>query len=234
MINDLFTWLNSLLTGNILLILTGSFIWGVMSILLSPCHLSSIPLVVGFIIGSKGAGVKSAFSISLVFAGGILIIIALIGIVTASMGRILGDIGTGADFIIPVVLLVSGLYLLDVFRIGSFGLNTGNYNFKSYWKIFVLGVVIGIGLGPCTFAFMAPVLGIVFQFASENMFMAILILTLFAIGHCAIIIAAGTLSKRVQIYLNWNENSNVISRIKKVLGAVIVLSSVYLFGISFY
>ena len=234
MINDLFIWLNNLLTGNIWLLLTGSFIWGTMSILLSPCHLSSIPLVVGFIIGNKGAGVKNALCISSVFAGGILITVALIGIVTASAGRILGDIGSGADYIIPVVLFISGLFLLGVFRLRSFGINSGDYNSKSYWKIFVLGVVIGIGLGPCTFAFMAPVLSIVFKSASENIFTAILILLLFAAGHCIVIIAAGTLSKKVQIYLNWNENSNVISKVKKALGAFIIIFSVYLFGISLY
>jgi len=234
MVNDLFIWLNNLLAGNIWLILSGSFIWGLMSILLSPCHLSGIPLVVGFIIGSKGAGVKKAFGISLVFAGGILITVALIGIVTASTGRILGDIGAAADYIIPVVLFISGLFFLDVFSIKSIGVNSTNYNFKGYWKVFILGIVIGLGLGPCTFAFMAPVLGVVFKSAAFNMSTAILILSLFAIGHCTVIVAAGTLSKKVQIYLNWNENSKVISKIKNVLGAVIILSSIYLFGISFY
>ena len=234
MINDLFIWLNNLLTGNIWLLLTGSFIWGTMSILLSPCHLSSIPLVVGFIIGSKGAGVKSALGISSVFSGGILITVALIGIVTASSGRILGDIGSAANYIIPVVLLVSGLFLLDIIRAGSFGFNAGNYNFKSYWKIFGLGIVLGIGLGPCTFAFMAPVLLVVFKLAAENTLMSVLILLMFTIGHCGVIITAGTLSKKVQIYLNWNENSNVISKVKKALGAFIIIFSVYLFGISLY
>jgi cytochrome c-type biogenesis protein len=230
MINDLFTWLNSLLYGNILFVLAGSFIWGVMSILLSPCHLSTIPLVVGFIIGSKGASVKSAFSISLVFAVGILLTIALIGLLTVSAGRIIGDIGSGSDYIIPIVLLISGLFFLDVLRLRKIGFNTENYKTWSYGKIFILGIVIGTGLGPCTFAFMAPVLGVVFQSASENIFTSILVLLLFATGHCTVILAAGTLSKTVQIYLNWNENSKSISKIKKVLGSAAILSSLYLFG----
>lgn len=230
MINDLFTWLNTLLYGNFLFILGAAFIWGVISILLSPCHLSTIPLVIGFVIGNKGSSIKSAFGISLVFAGGILITITVIGLVTASMGRILGDIGTGAGYIIPVILLISGLFFLDVFRLNSFGINTEHFKSGGYRKIFIMGIIIGTGLGPCTFAFMAPVLGVVFQSASENILTSTLVLLLFAIGHCSVIVAAGTLSKKVQIYLNWNENSNVISKIKKVLGSAAILSSIYLFG----
>jgi cytochrome c-type biogenesis protein len=233
MVNDLFTWLNSLLEGNVLFVLTGAFIWGVMSILLSPCHLSTVPLVIGFVVGNKGSDLKSAFNISLVFAGGILITIALIGLVTASAGRILGDIGTGSNYIIPIVLLITGLFFLDVLKLRTIGFNAENYKTWSYWKIFILGIVIGAGLGPCTFAFMAPVLGVVFQFAAVNMLMVIFVLLLFAIGHCSVIVAAGTLSKKVQIYLNWNENSNAVSKIKKVLGSVAILSSLYLFGAGF-
>ncbi len=168
MINELFTWLNSLLSGNITIALIGSFLWGALSILLSPCHLSTIPLVIGYISGSN-INVKRAFNISLVFAAGVLLTIAVIGLLTASMGRILGDIGSAANYIIPVVLVVSGLFLLDILKIKSFGINTQNYNPGGYWKIFLLGVIIGIGLGPCTFAFMAPVLGIVFGIASKQL-----------------------------------------------------------------
>lgn len=230
MINDLFTWLNSLLYGNFLLILGAAFIWGVISILLSPCHLSTIPLVIGFVIGNKGSGIKSAFGISLVFAGGILITIAVIGLVTASMGRILGDVGAGADYIIPAILLITGLFFWDVFKLNTFGVKNEHFKSGGYGKIFILGIIIGTGLGPCTFAFMAPVLGAVFQSASENIFTSIFILLLFAAGHCSVIVAAGILSKKVQIYLKWNENLNAITRVKKVLGSAAILSSIYLFG----
>jgi len=232
MINDLFTWLNSLLYGNFLLILGAAFIWGVISILLSPCHLSTIPLVIGFVIGNKGSGIKSAFGISLVFAGGIMITLAVIGLITALMGRILGDVGAGADYIIPAILLITGLFFWDVFRLNTFGVKNEYFKSGAYGKIFILGIIIGIGLGPCTFAFMAPVLGVVFQSASKNIFTSILILLLFAIGHCMVIVVAGALSKKVQIYLNWNENAKAISKIKKVLGSAAILFSLYLFGIA--
>lgn len=233
MINDLFTWLNSLLSGNIWLAFAGSFLWGVLSILLSPCHLSTIPLVVAYLSGSPGINVRKAFNISFVFAIGILITIAVIGLLTASMGRILGDTGPASAYIIPVVLLISGLFLLDILKFKSFGVNTQNYNSVGYWKILTLGIILGIGLGPCTFAFMAPVLGLVFSFASERLLASLVILLLFAVGHCAVIVSAGTFSKKVQLYLNWDENSAAISHIKKTCGVLLVILSIYLILIQF-
>lgn len=230
MINDLFSWLNTLLSGNIWIAFAGAFLWGILSILLSPCHLSTIPLVVGYISGSSGLNVRKAFNISFVFAIGILITIAVIGLVTASMGRILGDIGYAAGYIIPAVLLISGLFLLDVIKFKSFGVNTQNYNSGGYWKIFILGIIFGVGLGPCTFAFMAPVLGVVFNIAAGHMLAALVLLLLFALGHCGVIVTAGTFSKKVQIYLNWNENSAAIFRIKKIFGVLLLLFSAYLFA----
>ena len=49
MIRDLFDLLYKSLYSTPLIAITGSFVWGILSILLSPCHLASIPLIVGFI-----------------------------------------------------------------------------------------------------------------------------------------------------------------------------------------
>ena len=42
--------------------------WGIISIILSPCHLSSIPLVIGYISSQGQEGVKRSYLLSLVFA----------------------------------------------------------------------------------------------------------------------------------------------------------------------
>ncbi len=228
MLNDLFTWLNNLLAGNMWLALSGAFIWGVLSILLSPCHLSSIPLIVGYITGNYNLTVKKTFKLSLVFSAGILITVALIGLITAYLGRLMGDVGEAGNFIVPVVFIIAGLYLLDIIKLQFGGMNARNLKSTGYLRAFILGIILGIGLGPCTFAFMAPVLGLVFQIAKDNPAVSILVLLSFAVGHCAVIVLAGTLSKYVQLYLNWNENSKAVSIIKKACGILVVLSGIYL------
>ena len=93
MLQDLFTWLTHALEGSALIAILASFIWGILSILLSPCHLSSIPLIVGFIDGQGRVTPKKAFGLAGFFSIGILITIAIVGLITGLAGRMLGDIG---------------------------------------------------------------------------------------------------------------------------------------------
>ena len=100
MLESLFTALYGAMTGSVWIALSASFVWGILSILLSPCHLSSIPLVVGFISTQGKISIGRTFNISLVFSVGILITIALIGIITASLGRLMGDVGAYGNYIV--------------------------------------------------------------------------------------------------------------------------------------
>ncbi|HOM04705.1 MAG TPA: cytochrome c biogenesis protein CcdA, partial [Candidatus Kapabacteria bacterium] len=96
-----------------------------------------------------------------------------------------------------------------------------------------LGLIFGIGLGPCTFAFMAPVLGVVFQLSNSEPVLAISLLGYFAIGHCFVIVLAGTLAHKVGNYLKWTEKSNLSKIIKKTCGVLVILAGFYLIYISF-
>ena len=117
MIQDLFAALSAALTQSLWLALASAFVWGILSILLSPCHLSSIPLVIGFAMQQEKKTVASAFGFSLVFSLGILISIALIGITTAAIGHLMGDLGLIGNIIVVVIFFVVGLHLLDVIQL---------------------------------------------------------------------------------------------------------------------
>ncbi|MHC4581441.1 MAG: cytochrome c biogenesis protein CcdA [Planctomycetota bacterium] len=93
----IFTGLTHAVEGTPAIALVAAFVWGILSILLSPCHLASIPLIVGFIDKHGRMTAKRAFAISLLFAVGILITIAAIGAVTAAAGRMMGDLGPYAN-----------------------------------------------------------------------------------------------------------------------------------------
>ena len=84
MTDEIFSLLSTAMTGSLLYAILASFGWGVVSVLLSPCHLSSIPLIIGFINSQGKITLKRTFLISFVFGIGILITIAVIGLLTAS------------------------------------------------------------------------------------------------------------------------------------------------------
>lgn len=228
MLNEIFTWLNSALYGNIYMAALASFAWGILSILLSPCHLSGIPLVVGYITTQGPISLKRTFNISLTFAFGILITIALIGIATMSLGRLMGDIGTAGNYLVAVVFFVIGFYLLDLIRLPWNGISISSTKYKGLTAAFILGLIFGIGLGPCTFAFMAPVLGVVFQTSASEIILPAALLASFALGHCLVIAGAGTLSRVVQRYLNWTEDSKLMLYTKRLCGVLVILGGVYI------
>ena len=90
---QLFTSLTHAVEGTPSIALTAAVCWGVLSILLSPCHLASIPLIVGFISEQGPVTTRRAFLTSVLFAGGILVTIGVIGIISAAAGRMLGVVG---------------------------------------------------------------------------------------------------------------------------------------------
>jgi len=223
---DLFTAINDFMAQSFWFAIAGSFIWGILSIILSPCHLSSIPLVIGFIIGQKDRSAGRAFKLSLVFSLGILVSIAIIGFITASLGRLMGDVGQTGNVILAILFILVGLYLMDIIPL-NWTLAPGRTGKTGAWAALGLGLLFGVALGPCTFAFIAPVLGIVFSKAQSSFGSALLLLGAFAAGHCGVIVLAGTLTSKVQSWLNWTQKNNSIIWIKRTCGFLVVLAGVY-------
>lgn len=229
----LFTGLYHAMDGAVWLAIAAAFGWGVLSILLSPCHLSSIPLIVGFISSKGTLSLRRTFGISLLFATGILITIALIGIITASAGRLMGDVGQTGNYLVAGIFFLVGLYLLDIIRFdwnSVAGMN--RVKSKGLFAALILGLLFGIALGPCTFAYMAPVLGIMFKTAQTNYLLAIIYLFAFGIGHCSVIVAAGILTHKVQKYLNWSEQSKALVWLKRGCGILVIAGGIYLIMIT--
>jgi len=226
--NDLFTTLTSAVQGSIPLAVAAAFAWGVLSILLSPCHLSSIPLVVAFMGAQGTVSGRRAVTISSVFALGILLTIAAVGGITAALGRMLGDLGALVNYAVALVLILLGLHFLGVIPIPwSGGTPTGSKR-KGLFGAFLLGLVFGLGVGPCTFAYMAPMLGVTFKAASAGWFYGVALLLVYGIGHCLVIVVAGTSLQFVQRCLQWNEGSKGARILRQACGVLVILGGIYL------
>ncbi len=228
MLTNLFTWLTNAIQGQPYIAIFAAFLWGILSILLSPCHLSSIPLIIGFIDKQGQGSIKRAFWLSLLFATGILVTIAAIGLITASLGRLMGDVGNVGNYLVAVVFFLVGLYLLDIIPAPWAGATGTNVKQKGLAAAFLLGLIFGIGLGPCTFAYMAPMLGVAFQVAATQLLFAITLLAAFGLGHCSVIVLAGTLTEKVQQYLNWTEKTKGAIILRRICGVLVILGGVYL------
>jgi cytochrome c-type biogenesis protein len=233
MIEYLFTTLSSAVEGGPVIALSAAFAWGVLSILLSPCHLSSIPLIVGFIDEQGRISTKRAFFIALSFSLGLMISIGVIGLITALGGRMMGDVGKYGNYFVAGIFFLVGLHLFDIIPMPWSGPGNIGLKRKGILAAFILGFIFGVALGPCTFAYMAPVLSITFQLSASQMWYGVLLLLFYAIGHCSVIVLAGTFTEVVQRYLNWNEQSKGPLIIKRVCGGLVILGGFYLLYTTF-
>ena len=224
----LFTTLSHAVEGAPLIALSAAVCWGILSIILSPCHLASIPLIVGFISGQGRVSTARAFWTATLFAVGILITIGVIGAITAAAGRMMGDVGRYGNYFVALIFFAVGLHLLGVIPMPWSGPGQVGMKRKGFLAAFILGLVFGVALGPCTFAYMAPMLAVTFKLAKTAPLYGASLLLAYGVGHCAVIIAAGTSTELVQRFLNWNEQSRGVTIVKCICGALVLIAGLYL------
>lgn len=224
---DVFETLTRAVSGQFYWAVAASFAWGILSIVLSPCHLTSVPLVVGYISKQNEASGKRSALLALTFAVGVLITIALIGLITASMGRLMGDVGAWGIWLAAVLLITFGLYLMDIITLDWLGGNLPQLDRAGHWGALLLGLVFGVGLGPCTFAFLAPVLTVVIPMAQESMLRAFVLILAFGVGHSLVFVIGGSLAGWIHGYINWTQNKRGPLYVKRVLGSLMLLGGGY-------
>jgi cytochrome c-type biogenesis protein len=224
----LLTTLSHAVDGEPAIALSAAFAWGIASLLLSPCHLASIPLVVGFVNGQEQTSARRGVAIAALFSLGLFTTIAVVGGVTAAAGRMLGDLGPWANYLVALVFFVVGLSLLDVIPLGWDTPALARFQGRGLAAALVLGLVFGIALGPCTFAYMAPMLGMTFAVAGTSALYGVLLIAAYGLGHCSIILVAGGSTGWVSRYLHWTDTSRGTTYLRYASGLLVLAGGVYL------
>jgi len=142
--DPLFTSLSHAVEGEPALALAAAFAWGLASLLLSPCHLASIPLVVGFVNGEEQVSARRGITIAALFSLGLLTTIGVIGGITAAAGRMLGDLGPWANYLVALVFFGVGLSLLDIIRLGWGTPAVPRFHGRGLAAALVLGLVLAV------------------------------------------------------------------------------------------
>jgi cytochrome c-type biogenesis protein len=226
--DTLFSALSRGVEGQAAVAIAAAFGWGLASLLLSPCHLASIPLVVGFVNGQGQATPRRGAAIAGLFSLGLFTTIAVVGAMTAAAGRVLGDVGAWAYYAVAVVFFLVGLSLLDVLPLGWSVPDTARFRGRGLPAAFALGLIFGIALGPCTFAYMAPMLGVTFAVAGTRWAYGLLLVAAYGLGHCSVIVLAGASTSGVARYLRWTRDSTGAAYLRYASGALVLAGGVYL------
>jgi cytochrome c-type biogenesis protein len=226
MIESFFLTVNQWMTGGASLALVGCFVWGVVSVLFSPCHLASIPLIVAYVGGqNEQPRPLKAMQYSIAFTSGLFISIAAIGIICALLGRMLGDVGDYWQILVGLVLVWVSL---TMFGVKGCSLGSGflhRLKFKGLWGALGLGVAYGTLSGSCTFGFIAPILAVIT--VQQQIATGVLMILLFAVGHCIPIVIAGSSTALVRRILENSAWQGAGNWFRKGAGALIGCLGLY-------
>lgn len=191
MFHDFFMTLHQWMMGGFWIGAAGSFLWGVVSVLLSPCHMASIPLIVGYVAGQEeNPRASRGVFYALAFTLGLFITIAVLGVLATLLGRMMGDISPYWTLLVGVLLLWVALDMLGVQACSMSGGALSKLRVRGLSGAFILGLAYGILSGSCTFGFIAPILAL--MTLQETLASGLVFIVLFGIGHCLPIAIAGS------------------------------------------
>jgi len=226
MLETLLLRVNEWMTAGTTIAALGAFVWGMVSVVFSPCHMASIPLIVAYVGGQQTAvKPKQASAYSAAFTVGLFITIAMVGIVCALLGRMLGDIGRYWQVLVGLVLLWVALGLFGVEKCAVSGSLLYRLNFRGLSGAFGLGLAYGILSGTCTFGFIAPILAVIT--VQQQIAAGIMMILLFGVGHCIPIVVASSSTAAVRGLLANSVWQGAERWFRKGAGVVIAVLGVY-------
>ena len=158
---------------------------------LNPCVLAMIPLLMSVVAGNRETTtVKRSLAFSLFFVLGLAITFTVLGLISALMGRMFGNVGRFWKYIVAGVCLFMGFHLLGLLK-WNLPMPAGlKIRKQGYIGAFLLGLLFGVVSTPCA----VPILAVLLAFVAEkgNILYGGFMLFVYALGHSALVLVAGT------------------------------------------
>jgi len=233
MLESFFLQVNEWMAGGAVIAALGCFLWGMISVVFSPCHLASIPLIVAYVGGQKEVlRPKEAGFYAVAFTFGLFITIALIGVACALLGRMLGNVGTYWQILVGLMLVWVALGMFGIEKCSISGSLLYRLRLTGLFGAFGLGLAYGVLSGSCTFGFIAPILAIIT--IQKEVATGVLFILLFAAGHCLPIVVAGSSTAAVKRVLENSSWQGAGNWFRKGAGAVIAMLGIYFIANPFF
>ncbi len=209
----------------------GAFLWGIASVLLSPCGIGIIPLVVSYIENTDNPTRSRAFKISCAFCLGIIFNLMLVALITSGLGMLLGGYEKLLTLFVSIVFIVMGLHLTGIIHVKLFSFSSGakGTESQSLKGAIILGIVSGLAVGPCSIAYVSPVLSLAMSLASESggFFAAVMLILAYALGYSLVIILAGTFAQFFTVYLQSERGDKVLKCVNILCGLGLFAAGLY-------
>ena len=207
----------------------GAFLWGVASVLLSPCGIAVVPLVVGYIENTDSPTRWEAFKVSCAFCLGIVLNLALVGFIMSGLGLLLGGYERFLTAIVAAVFILMGLHLMGLIHIRFLSLGrSDNTERRGLRGALVLGILSGLAIGPCSIAYVSPVLSLALALAPEGWLRPVGLVLAYALGYCTVLVLAGTFAQLASRWLQSERGDRVLKAVNVLCGIVLIAVGAYL------
>ncbi|MEG1559712.1 MAG: cytochrome c biogenesis protein CcdA [Clostridia bacterium] len=197
----------------------------------TPCSLSSIPLVIGFVGGTGQRDTKRAFRLSLTFAAGAAVAFTTLGVIASLAGRLMGRSASWWYIILGVLMVLMALQTWGVFEIIPSSYLLGKNTKRGYVGAFFAGILGGVFSSPCSTPVLIALLAIVA--GKGSILWGILLLLLYSVGHGILSVVTGTSVGFVQKLSASKKYGKASTILKIVMGALILLIGFYMFYLGF-
>lgn len=209
-----------LVTAYPLLAFGAAFLAGVISSA-SPCVLATIPLVVGFVGGYSDGDRWKAFRYSLAFIFGLSFTFTAFGAAAGLLGTMFGTLGGAWYLIAGIIALIMGGQLMGLYEISLPIKRDFRPKRGGLVGSFLLGLFFGVVSSPCATPVLVVLLTVV---ASKGQVLyGIALLFTYAIGHCILMLLAGTFTGFVEGFVKARGVVNFSLWAKRVSGLVVAL-----------
>ncbi|MCI2055787.1 MAG: cytochrome c biogenesis protein CcdA [Oscillibacter sp.] len=197
----------------------------------TPCSLSSIPLVIGYVGGAGARDTKRALRLSVTFALGSAVTFTVLGVIAATAGSLMGTSTSWWYIILGILMVLMALQTWGIFEIIPSSYLLARNTKKGYAGAFLAGILGGIFSSPCSTPVLIALLAIVA--GKGSLAWGILLLLLYSIGHGILAVIAGTSIGFVQKLSQSEKYGKASGILKIVMGGVILLMGFYLFYLGF-
>lgn len=230
MINEWLEQISKIISQNFWLAPVLALLGGLLTAF-TPCSLSSVPLIIGYVGGYAGNDTKKAFRYSLVFCGGMAITFTVLGTLAALLGRLMQFSGSWWYLILGVLMILMALQTWEIINIIPQSALMNKNNKRGYLGAAIAGILGGLFASPCATPVLIALLAVVAR--EGNIVMGIVMLLLYSLGHSVLLMIAGTSVGFVK-QLSRSEKYGRASQILKIfMGSVILLLGFYLLYLGF-
>ncbi len=196
---------------------------------ITPCALSQVPLVLGYV--GKEASPGKAFRLSLVYALGTAVTFTAFGIAAALLGTLIGNAGRWWYLVLGILMVLMALQMWGIINVIPSTYLAAMNRRRGYIGALAAGVLGGIFSSPCS----TPVLVVLLSIAATEgeVIRGGFLLLLYSIGCTALAVVLGSSPALIRKLGSKSSFRTAGKVLNAVLGIIVLAIGLYMLYLAF-